>query len=74
MSGKLRDRIEYSMLCVDKFAHATGLSVPQACSYLYFHKGLDFLDKCYEVESTFSPRIIVEDLRAVCHRNGGGLA
>ena len=74
MSGKLRDRIEYSMLCVDKFAHAMGLSVPQACEYLHSHKGLEFLDACYEVESAFSPRIVVEDLRAVCLRNGGTLS
>jgi len=73
MSGKIRDQIDYTMLCVDKFALGTGMTAPQACEYLYSFKGLDFLSDCYEVESTFSPRIVVEDLRNVCRRNGGVL-
>ena len=71
MSGKLKDQIEYTMLCVDKFASATGLPETSAFSYLYINKGIEFLDQCYEVESTLSPRIVVEDLRAICRRNGG---
>ena len=76
MVGKkrdLRDKIEYTMLCVKKFAAATQMSAARACAYLYDFKGLDFLDECYEVESTLSPRIMVEDLREVCVRNGGVL-
>lgn len=69
----LRDKIEYTMLCVTKFAGANQLSTEQACAYLYDFKGLDFLNECYEIESTLSPRIMVEDLREVCARNGGAL-
>lgn len=73
MSGVLKDQIEYVMLCVSKFAQMTSMSPVQACRYLYDHKGLDFLDDSYEVESTFSPRIVVEDLLSVCRNNGGDL-
>ena len=69
----LRDKIEYTMLCVKKFAAATQMSAARACAYLYEFKGLDFLNECYEVESTLSPRIMIEDLREVCSRNGGVL-
>ena len=70
----LRDKIEYTMLCIAKFAGANQLSTEQACAYLYDFKGLDFLNECYEIESTLSPRIMVEDLQEVCTRNGGVLA
>ena len=69
MSRGLRDKVEYTMLCVKKFAEARQLSDQLACAYLYAHKGLSFLDECYEIESTFSPRIVVEDLIRVCERN-----
>lgn len=74
MSGKLKDKIEYAMLCVSKFAQKNSISQQEACRYLHKYGGLDFLDKTYEIESTFSPRIVVEDLLAVCRNNGGTLA
>ena len=73
-SRGLRDKIEYTMLCVAKFAGANRMSAEQACAYLYNFKGLDFLNECYEIESTLSPRIMVEDLQEICARNGGVLA
>ena len=74
MSRNLRDKIEYAMLCIGKFADANALSPRDACAYLHRYEGLKFLDECYSVESTFSPRIVVEDLRAVCRLHGGSLA
>ena len=71
MSRGLRDKIEYTMLCINKFAKAKELTAQQACSYLYDFKGLHFLDTAYPVESTLSSRIVVEDLHSVCKRNGG---
>ena len=73
MSRGLRDKIEYAMLCISKFAKAKGLTAQQACSYLYDFRGLHFLDSAYPVESTLSSRIVVEDLHSVCQRNGGAL-
>ena len=73
MSRSLRDKIEYAMLCINKFAKAKELTPQQACSYLYDFKGLQFLDTAYPVESALSSRIVVEDLHSVCQRNGGTL-
>ena len=73
MSRGLRDKIEYAMLCIDKFAKAKELTAQQACSYLYDFKGLRFLDSAYPVESALSARIVIEDLNSVCQRNGGTL-
>ena len=69
MSRGLRDKVEYTMLCIKKFAEARHLTDQNACAYLYAHNGLAFLDECYEIESTLSPRIVVEDLIRVCERN-----
>ena len=45
----------------------------QAYRYLERFKGLDFVDKFYEVEHTFSFEDVIEDLTAYCHRKGGAL-
>ena len=39
------------------------------------HKSIrrDFLEECYEAEHQLSLRDAVDDLSAVCKRNGGGL-
>ena len=63
----------YVIYCIDKFAERYRLSSRQAYEYLSRFKGLDFLDECYEAEHTLSFDDAVNDLSAVCKRNGGGL-
>jgi len=71
MSSKLKDKIEYVTLCVNKFAERHGIARVVACDYLYSNNGLHFLDEFYPEESTLSERIVVEDLDDVCRNNGG---
>lgn len=73
MSRSVRDKIEFMLLCVSKFAKAGNLSTQGACEYLHNFKGLEFLDTHYAVESTYSSRIVMEDLASVCQQNGGAI-
>ncbi|MBO7623920.1 MAG: DUF3791 domain-containing protein [Bacteroidales bacterium] len=74
MSKSVLDRINYFVALITEFAKAHHISTSQAYVYLQNYKGLDFVEKFYDVEHTFSFENTVEDLTAYCKRMGGNLA
>ena len=74
MSKSVLDRINYLVALITEFAKAHHISTPQAYEYLQDYKGLDFVEKYYDVEHTLSFDNTVEDLTAYCKRMGGFLA
>ena len=73
MSKPVIDRINYMVALITEFAKSKGLSTQQAYNYLQDYKGLDFVEKFYDVEHTLSFENTVEDLTAYCKRMGGTL-
>ncbi len=73
MSKNVLDKINYFVALITEFASAHGISTQQAYRYLRDYKGLDFVDKYYDVEHTFSFENTVEDVSAYCKRMGGTL-
>ena len=63
----------YAVACVSEFAQAKNLSTKEAFSYLYNHKGLQFLKDFYDVEHTLSFDEVVDDLTTICRQNGGAI-
>ena len=45
-----------------------------AYTYLLLHKGIDFLKEFYDVEHTLSFDDTLEDVAAICRKNGGTIA
>ena len=74
MSKSVLDWINYFVALITEFAKAHHISTSQAYVYLQNYKGLDFVEKFYDVEHTFSFENTVEDLTAYCKRMGGNLA
>jgi hypothetical protein len=74
MSKNTLDKINYFVALITEFATAHQISTSQAYEYLQRYKGLDFVDRFYDVEHTFSFDNTVEDLTAYCKRMGGTLA
>ncbi|MDO4826599.1 MAG: DUF3791 domain-containing protein [Bacteroidia bacterium] len=75
MSKKEREnRIEYYYCCLGAFASRHCISNAEAYRYLKTFKGLDFIDRFYEVEHTQSIEDAVEDMSIVCQKNGGTLS
>ena len=60
-------------MCVSAFSGLKNLSQKDAFNYLENFKGMDFLEECYEAEHLLSLDDAVDDLTAVCKRNGGAL-
>jgi hypothetical protein len=58
-------------LCIGVFSKEFGLSLADSYGYLEKYGGLRFILTHYEIEHTLSEYDAVEDMRAVCRRNGG---
>ena len=65
------DVIHYIVMCIGMFARQKQLTRKEACNYLARYKGLDFSIKNYEVEHQLSLQDCVDDMTAICNRNGG---
>ncbi len=61
----------WTIAAISEFAKAKALSVKQAFNYPSLFKGMDFLEAHYGAEHLLSFDDTVEDLTAICQRNGG---
>lgn len=73
METRLNDKIAYIIAVISEFASAHSLNSAQAYRYLDRFKGIEFVERFYGVEHTFSFEDVVEDLTEYCHRQGGAL-
>ena len=67
------DVIHYIVMSLGLFARKYNLSKKEACNYLARFKGLEFSIDNYEAEHQLSLQDCVNDMAAVCRRNGGGI-
>lgn len=70
---KFYDIIEYIVITINEFAQRYMISTQQAANYLVNYKGVEFLEKSYPAEHTLSVKDWVDDVTAVCKRNGGNI-
>lgn len=73
MEPGIEDKVAYLIAVISEFAAKHTLTTPQAYRYLERFKGLDFVNRFYDVEHTYSFEDVVDDLTAYCHRKGGAL-
>lgn len=71
--SKQKQKIGFTVACVNEFAKHHHLSAQEAFRYLFRFQGIAFLKENYEIEHTLDFRTILEDLRILCRRNGGML-
>lgn len=74
MPQKQSNILEYLICMIGAFAERFSLSNKQAYHYLSRYHALDFLQKHYDTEHTFSIEDAVEDCARICQRNGGALS
>lgn len=67
----LRDIIHYVVMGLGMFARQKNLTKREACNYLARFKGLEFSINNYEAEHQLSLQDCVDDMAAICCRNGG---
>lgn len=71
---KQEDKLAYIIAVVNEFAATFSLNSQQAYRYLNRFKGIDFVDRFYNVEHTQPFEDVVEDVALYCRNNGGMLA
>ncbi|MDR0461576.1 MAG: DUF3791 domain-containing protein [Nitrososphaerota archaeon] len=59
------------MLCIKKFANEFNLSFIETYRYLENYGGLQFIINHYEIEHTLSINDAIDDMQAICRKNGG---
>lgn len=69
----MEKRIAWTTAAISEFAKAKSLSIKQAFNYLSLFKGFEFLQKHYEAEHLLSFDDAVDDMTAICLKNGGQL-
>lgn len=69
-----RKRINYTVACVGEFAERYGLGLKEAFSFLFEYKAIEFLKQNYEIEHTLSFDEALDDMMAICKKNGGAIA
>ena len=65
--------IHFIVMGLGMFARKFNLTKQQACNYLSRFKGLQFTINNYEAEHQLSLQDCVDDMSAICLRNGGTL-
>lgn len=67
------DMVHYIVMSLGLFGRTHGLTRKEACNYLARYKGLEFSIDNYEAEHQLSLQDCVDDMQAVCRRNGGAV-
>lgn len=74
VSSVSTDVIHYIVMSLGMFARKYDLTRKEACNYLSRFKGLEFSIGNYEVEHQLSLQECVDDMVAICQRNGGAIS
>ena len=69
--NQLKNKINYTVACVNEFAKKLNLGQREAFIYLYKHKSIAFIKEHCEIEHTLSFEEAINDLILVCRNNGG---
>lgn len=72
-NNSVRDKIDYIVMLIDKFAKFHNMAQNEACHYLTLYKGLDLCDSHYGIMHTLPLNDNLNDLLTYCRRNGGSL-
>ena len=63
--------LDYIVVCISEFSNRYEMQMRDASIYLKRYKGIEFLKEFYDVEHTLSFEDVLDDLAAICRKNGG---
>ena len=65
--------LNYIVVCISEFASRYKIHMRDAYIYLSQHNGIEFLKEFYDVEHTLSFDDIIDNLTAICKKNGDAI-
>jgi len=63
----------YFLLILNLIAKKYNIFIYEAYEYLNKYKGIEFLQEFYDVEHTLNTDDVLDDVLAICNKNGGSL-
>ena len=66
-----KKEIYYFIMILNLVAKKFSISIYDVYEYLNAYKGMEFLSEFYDVEHTLNTDDVVEDVLAICNKNGG---
>ena len=70
---EIKQEIYYFIMILNLIAKKYNISINETYKYLSSYKGIEFLQEFYDVEHTLNTEDVLEDVLAICAKNGGGL-
>lgn len=66
--------LDYIVGCISEFASRYEMNMRDAYIYLSRNKGIEFLKEFYDVEHALSFDDVLDNLAAICIKNGGAVS
>lgn len=70
---EVKKEIYYFVMILNIIAKEYSISIYETYKYLNKYKGMEFLSEFYDVEHTLNTDDVIEDVLAICNKNGGVL-
>ena len=68
-----KKEIYYFLLILNMIAKKYSIFIYEAYEYVNKYKGIEFLQEFYDVEHTLNTDDVIDDVLAICGKNGGTL-
>jgi len=65
--------INYYIMILNLIARVHNIGIRDVYAYIVKYKGMKFLTDFYDIEHTLNSDDVVDDVLAICHKNGGML-
>ena len=73
VKSKINNEIYYFIMILNTISKKYNLFIYEVYEYVNRYKGIEFLQEFYDVEHTLNTDDVVEDVLAICKKNGGFL-
>lgn len=74
MDMEIKKQTYYFIMVLSMIAKKYNLSIREVYEFASKYKGIKFLHEFYDVEHTLNTEDVIDDVLAICNRNGGTLA
>ena len=71
---EIKKQTYYFIMVLNMIAKRYNLSIRETYEFASKYKGMEFLHEFYDVEHTLNTEDVIDDVLAICSRNGGVLA
>lgn len=69
-----KNETSYFIMIINMVAKRYDISINETYHFLSRYKGIEFLQEFYDVEHTLNTDDVIDDVLAICSKNGGTIS